>query len=228
MDVFLFGLDLEGDNDDYAEMLIKAGYRTTDELFSKSPTLEQLVSAGISDVEDAKKVRKALLSRKPPGGGVGGGALHDLGIEGIDLGSAASRPHAVPVEHDEPVVGGASIDEILQQYTGLSSTVSLFDRPQFVAAKALIENGNAPALKKAIEDMDVNMQDPEDGNTLMHWAVAHNRKEISEYLLARGAKQELNLMSKTPLELAHDAVQHGDSSYIPLRNFLYARFSGQQ
>lgn len=35
MDVFLFGLDLEGDHDDYSALLAKAGWSTPDDLFLK-------------------------------------------------------------------------------------------------------------------------------------------------------------------------------------------------
>jgi len=226
--VWLFGMDLEGDNDDYAEALGKAGYHTPQDLFSKSPSLEQLVKAGITDMEDAKKIRKAVMmgsariqAAPAPAAPVG---FVDLGIDGIDLsGPSATAPAAgVPALADQEFGRtGASLDDILQQYTALDAAVSVFDQKPFLAAKDQIERGNALGFRTAIEDMDVNMKDPADGNTLLHWAVALNRKEMVEYLLAKGVRQELNAMNKTPMELAVEAVQHGDSSYIPLRNYLW-------
>jgi len=77
-------------------------------------------------------------------------------------------------------------------------------------------------LKDAIASMDVNMQDPADGNTLLHWAVFMNRKEMCEYLIAKGSRPaEPNKVGKSPFELAVDMTK-ADASMMPIRNYLAA------
>jgi len=232
MDVFLFGLDLDGDIDDYTACLANAGYNTPAVLVRKDPTAKDLVALGIEPA-DAEKIYGAIQSEN--GGDskdlavdeIIGSSLSAFGIEGLSTPSASIDIDLGP----HPTFGGneghhLSADDLLDQF-GLgadSAPLSVFNAEAFGVAKVTIEIGNFAAFQRAIENLDVNMHDPVDGNTLLHWTVANKRKPMAELLIAKSARHEENIMGKTPLELAIEASK-GDSSFVPIREYLVVEFA---
>jgi len=64
------------------------------------------------------------------------------------------------------------------------------------------------------------MQDPADGNTLLHWCACYNRVNFAKDLISKGAREILNLTGLAPVEIALKIYDQGDSSYFEIRNVL--------
>jgi len=64
------------------------------------------------------------------------------------------------------------------------------------------------------------MVNPEDLNTLLHWAVSFNNVNAAKALIDRGSGQSANISGKTPVEIAMGAYEHGDSSYFNIRTLM--------
>jgi len=101
------------------------------------------------------------------------------------------------------------------QRSGIVYVDNVYER-----AKQCIMDGNEAKLKNVAEEMDINMQDPKDYNTLLHWSVAYNELEMARYLLSRGIKQLKNGMGLSPLDLALQAYNAGDYSFWEIKNLL--------
>jgi len=203
MDVFLFGLDLNGDIDDYAALLAAHGLKNPGDLMMNEPGLDDLISYGILDVDDVEKIYAAIHPEKKPS------SLPSIDEILLDTIGGPEAPFDAANE--------------LEKLLGAVKEPAGFDAEVYKKGKQLVENRNAMAVKAYIESMDVNMVDPSDDNTLLHWAVYHNSKEIVGYLLDKGAKELKNKYDNTPLELAIEMIAHGDSSFIPVRNFIWER-----
>eukprot|EP01124_Arcella_intermedia_P037050 TRINITY_DN9834_c0_g1_i1.p2 TRINITY_DN9834_c0_g1~~TRINITY_DN9834_c0_g1_i1.p2 ORF type:complete len:184 (-),score=34.66 TRINITY_DN9834_c0_g1_i1:35-586(-) len=102
-----------------------------------------------------------------------------------------------------------------------SSSEAVYVQEQYEEAKLAIENNNYGLFDKALKGgLKVNMQDPEDGNTLLHWCACYNRLDFAKQLKEKGAKEIFNAKGIAPVEIAIDIYNQGDSSYYEIRNFL--------
>jgi len=101
------------------------------------------------------------------------------------------------------------------QKSGIVYVDNVYER-----AKQCIMDGNDAKLKQALTGMDINMQDPKDYNTLLHWVVAYNEIEMARYLLQRGIIQLKNGLGLSPLDLALQAYNSGDYSFWEIKNLL--------
>lgn len=68
----------------------------------------------------------------------------------------------------------------------------------------------------------INLIDPDDGNTLLHWAAACNELEMAKLLLENGAQFYANDLGKTPLDIANDAYATPNAAYFHIRKILMA------
>eukprot|EP01127_Copromyxa_protea_P014867 TRINITY_DN4204_c0_g1_i1.p1 TRINITY_DN4204_c0_g1~~TRINITY_DN4204_c0_g1_i1.p1 ORF type:complete len:117 (+),score=23.96 TRINITY_DN4204_c0_g1_i1:616-966(+) len=95
-----------------------------------------------------------------------------------------------------------------------------FVKEQFQRCYNYLEAGNTNSFLSALEGVNIDMQDPSDRNTLLHWTVSFNNPAAAQALIERGAGQFMNKFGKTPVELALEAYDGGDSSFFKLRNIL--------
>lgn len=137
--------------------------------------------------------------------------------------------------------GEFDMNDIMNTYTKLmaeDSMLSLYEPESYSEAKQVIADGNFDKLVALAATMDVNMQDPSDGNSLLHWAVWHNNLRMVQHLIENRHARQLghpslvytfsladlqeNNAGKTPLEVVVEMIESaGDSSYIPIRNYLF-------
>jgi len=69
-------------------------------------------------------------------------------------------------------------------------------------------------------NIKVNMQDPDDGNTLLHWCACYNRLNFAQQLIEKGAREILNTAGSAPVEIALKIYNQGDTSYFEIKNLL--------
>jgi len=96
-----------------------------------------------------------------------------------------------------------------------------FDKQAYTRALDSLQGGNTNLFKNILASIDPNMRDPSNNNnTLLHWAVAFKNAAAAQALIDHGAKQLMNSDGKTPVELAIDAYESGDSSFFEVRSVV--------
>ena len=72
-------------------------------------------------------------------------------------------------------------------------------------------NGNLTRLDSLLADSSIHLKDDR-GRSLLHWAVACKKKEVYDYLIAKGiAVNERDYQGRTPM---HVAVQFNNNTYL--------------
>jgi len=100
------------------------------------------------------------------------------------------------------------------------SSPAVFVAEVFDKGKLAIENNNVPMFEEAVKNIKVNMQDPDDGNTLLHWCACYNRLNFAQQLIEKGAREMLNTAGSAPVEIALKIYNQGDTSYFEIKNLL--------
>jgi len=238
---FLLSIGVGGDVGLIADLLADGGNHTIDDLMLNEPSLDDLFDLGIVNEADRLAIFYAVHPEEAPDGHNEAGFDEPIAAGGNEF----SLPSCFD---DEDGLGdefaGLENDPIAQELAMISAYLSRlekdreltddwlvatdgeqsktpFDKQAYTRALDSLQAGNTNQFKNIILSIDTNMRDPENNNnTLLHWAVAFKNPQAAQALIDAGARQLMNSDGKTPVELAIDAYESGDSSFFEVRSIV--------
>jgi len=204
----------DSDLDLYAMYLEDAGIYNSEDLMIKEPTMEELEAWGIVRDTDRECIYYACHPEEEnPNGPIQYRAPRYVsGLGGFDAVEEAAMQQYLEEMEKETIVTGRPKQSVHSKSVPVD--------PAFAKARNLLEGNNTIEFIKMIDSMDVNLVDPNDKNTLLHWATSFNNVKAVQALIEKGVTQLPNKYGKTPVELAMDASEGGDSSFFIIRGVL--------